>query len=64
MSCCEFPTNSADARTSTFGEFEHENNLCTCQLIRVGGSLYSNRFVFDTITGIIIRFDTTTQQLM
>ena len=61
MSCFEVPTNSADARASTFGEFEHVNNLCTCLLPRVGGSLYSNRFVFDTIIDIIIRFDTITQ---
>ena len=61
MSCFEVPTNSADARASTFGEFEHVNNLCTCLLLHVGGSLYNNQFVFYAIIDIIICFDTIMQ---
>ena len=59
--CFEVATNIADVRAPIFGEFEHVNNPCTCLLLRVGGSLYSNRFVFYTIINIIIRCDTITQ---
>ena len=58
---CEVATNIADARASIFGEFEQVNNTRTCLLLRVGGSLYSNRFAFYTIIDIIIRCDTITQ---
>ena len=57
----EVTTNIADARASIFGEFEHVNNLCTCLLLSLGGSLYNNRFVLYTIIHIIIRCDTITQ---
>ena len=57
----EVATNIADVRGSIFGEFERVNNPRTCLLLRLGGSLYSNRFMFYTITDIIIRFDTITQ---
>ena len=59
--CFEVPTNNPDARASTFREFEHLNNLRTCLLLRVGGSLYNNQFVFYAIVDIIIRYDTITQ---
>ena len=59
--CFEVPTNIPDARASTFGEFEHLNNLRTSLLLRVGGSLYNNRFVFYAIIDIIICFDTIMQ---
>ena len=57
----EVATNTADARASIFGEFEHVNNLCTCLLLSLGASLYNNRFVLYTIIDIIIRCDTITQ---
>ena len=57
----EVATNIADARASIFGEFEHVNNPHTCLLLPLGGSLYSNQFVFYTIIDIIIRCDTITQ---
>ena len=56
----EVATNTADARASIFGEFKHVNNPCTCLLLRVGGSLYSNRFVFYTIIDITSRCDAIT----
>ena len=59
--CFEFPTNIPDVRASTFGEFEHLKNLRTCLLLRVGGSLYNNQFVFYAIINIIICFDTIMQ---
>ena len=59
--CFEVPTNILDAQASTFGEFEHLNNLRTCLLLHIGGSLYNNQFVFYTIIDIIIHFDTITQ---
>ena len=59
--CFEVATNIADVRASIFGEFEHVNNPHTCLLLRLGGSLYSNQFVFYTIIDIIIRCDTITQ---
>ena len=57
----EVASNIADVRASIFGEFEHVNNLRTCLLLRLGGSLYNNPFVFYTIIDIIIRCDTITQ---
>ena len=57
----EVSTNIADVRASIFGEFEHVNNPHTCLLLRLGGSLYNNLFVFYTIIDIIIRRDTITQ---
>ena len=57
----EVATNIADARASIFGEFEHVNNPRTFLLLRLGGSLYNNLFVFYTIIDIIIRCDTITQ---
>ena len=57
----EVATNIADVRASIFGEFEHVNNPRTCLLLRLGGSLYNNLFVFYTIIDIIIRCDTITQ---
>ena len=57
----EVATNIADVRESIFGEFEHVNNLRTCLLLSLGGSLYNNRFVLYTIIHIIIRCDTITQ---
>ena len=63
--CFEVPTNIADVRASIFGEFEHVNNLCTCLLLRVGGSLYNNRFfVLYSIIDIIIRCDTITGMII
>ena len=59
--CFEVATNIADVRASIFGEFEHVNNPHTCLLLRVGGSLYSNQFVFYTIIDIIVRCDTITE---
>ena len=59
--CFEVPINITDARASTFGEFEHLNNLRTCLLLHVGGSLYNNQFVFYAIIDIIICFDTIMQ---
>ena len=59
--CFEVATNIADVRASIFGEFEHVNNPRTCLLLRLGGSLYNNLFVFYTIIDIIIRRDTITQ---
>ena len=59
--CFEVPTNNLDAQASTFGEFEHLNNLRTCLFLHTGGSLYNNQFVFYTIIDIIIHFDTITQ---
>ena len=59
--CFEVATNIADVRASIFGEFEHVNNPHTCLLLRLGGSLYSNQFVFYTIIDIIIRCDTIAQ---
>ena len=56
----EVATNIADVRASIFGEFEHVNNPRTCLLLRLGGSLYNNLFVFYTIIDIIIRRDTIT----
>ena len=50
----EVATNIADVRASIFGEFEHVNNPCTCLLLRLGGSLYNNLFVFYTIIDVII----------
>ena len=55
--CFEVPTNIADVGVSIFGEFERVNNLGTCLLLHVGGSLYNNRFVLYTIIDIIIRCD-------
>ena len=57
----EVATNIADVRASIFGEFEHVNNPRTCLLLRLGGSLYSNRFVFYPTIVITIRCDTITQ---
>ena len=57
----EVVTNIADVRASIFGEFEHVNNPRTYLLLRLGGSLYNNLFVFYTIIDIIIRCDTITQ---
>ena len=57
----EVATNIADGRAPIFREFEHVENPRTYLLLRVGGSLYSNRFVFYTIIDIIIRCDTITQ---
>ena len=57
----EVATNIADVRESIFGEFEHVNNLRTCLLLSLGGSLYNNRFVLYTVIHIIIRCDTITQ---
>ena len=37
-SCFEVPTNIAEARASSLGEFEHVNNPCTCLLLHVGES--------------------------
>ena len=57
----EVATIIADVRTPIFREFEHVENPRTYLLLRVGGSLYNNRFVFYHIIDIIIRCDTITQ---
>ena len=57
----EVATNIADVRAPIFREFEHVENPRTYLLLRVGGSLFSNRFVFYTIIDIIIRCNTITQ---
>ena len=57
----EVATIIADVRTPIYREFEHVENPRTYLLLRVGESLYSNRFGFYTITDIIIRCDMITQ---